>query len=143
MLIRSNSQYCETDSVAKPEGWTGIKSNVIFGSPRQDCNGTGICQIASFDGKILQRKNNNCSATIGYVSAQSDGAALRIKFRKTDLCCRLYANHFYKGQFKMTDACQLSAALCKQYGIQHSILKPGTYKVVEADGWIHVDLILM
>jgi hypothetical protein len=141
MVIKSPSQQCEPLRLPASMGVEGIKSNVIFGSPRQDCNGTGICQIASFDG-VMSRKNKQCRITTGYAQPSSDGGSLRIAFRKTDMCCRLYANHFHRGVFQMSDACTLPSAFCQKLGTEKSVLRPGTYKVQEAEGWIQVDLIL-
>jgi hypothetical protein len=141
MVIKSISQLCEPFSPVMPLGVDGVKSNVIFGSPRQDCNGTGICQIASFDG-VLSLKNRQCRQTMGFVQANPDGTSLRIAFRKTDMCSRLYANHFYKGVFKMSDACPLPQDFRKKTGVTLNNLRAGDYKVHEANGWIHVDLIL-
>jgi hypothetical protein len=121
--------------LAPTEQW--IKSEVVFGSPRNNCQGTGICKISSFNTALRAA----CHKATGWVALSGDGKSLHLAFRRESLCTRLYANHFYKGIFQMTDARTVPAELCKMLHKTSLTLCAGVYNVQEKEGWICIEVV--
>ncbi|MCC7246563.1 MAG: hypothetical protein IT269_12850 [Saprospiraceae bacterium] len=113
-----------------------MDSDVVFGSPRNDCEGTGICRISGFNS--IQSTKKTCRKTRGLARFDASSNSIIIQFRRTMMCPRLYANHFYTGRFHMSDPCWLGKDLCRKINQTSVCMMPGTYAVQEKDGWIRV-----
>jgi hypothetical protein len=115
-----------------------IKSNVTLGSPRYECAGTGICSLTLYRQPLLSR--GSCQQTTGWLATSDDKSTISIYFVRQVLCSRLYANHFYKGVFKMTETVAIPKDICEALGIKSAILSPGNYTVHENGNTIRIDL---
>ncbi len=115
-----------------------MDSDVVFGSPRNDCEGTGICRITGFNS--IQSSKKSCRKTRGFARLDTSSNTLILQFQRVAMCPRLYANHFYKGSFHMSDPCLMGKDLCAKIGKSSVSLMPGTYAVQEKDGWIRISI---
>ncbi len=116
-----------------------VKSNVTLGSPRYECAGTGICSLTMFRQPLLSR--TNCQQTTGWLSTSEGSNTISIYFVRQVLCSRLYANHFYKGVFKMTESISVPRDMCEALGMKSAILAPGEYTIHENGNTLRIDLV--
>lgn len=113
--------------------------DVVFGSPSMDCNGTGICKITGTHANRPIHLKKNCQLTMGLIAAAPEGKVSLFFFREY-LCIHLYRQHFRKGILEMKESCPLPKEISKGLNVNGRTLLPGSYTVVEVDGYFRVDV---
>ncbi len=105
-----------------------IVADVIFGSPREDCAGTGICKIealADMPSAAGHRECRRCRAAL----AAPDPQTLVIRFRRSDLCSHLLRNYFRHEVFHLPQSCELPGSLAQAMQLSGNVLQPGSYPI--------------
>ncbi|MCC7504339.1 MAG: hypothetical protein IT259_03515 [Saprospiraceae bacterium] len=107
-----------------------ILADVVFGSPREDCAGTGICRIEAqgdFPGATAGRRE--CRRAKASLSAP-DPYSLQVRFQRHDLCSHLLRNYFRHAQFHLPQSCELPSALAQDLQLEGRVMQPGQYAIV-------------
>ncbi|HLP93805.1 MAG TPA: hypothetical protein VK168_07190 [Saprospiraceae bacterium] len=143
-------------SVAPP--WSGVQQNlvsprretestrhmscdVVFGSPSANCLGTGICRITARTGTqpVLSEQKRTCQSTVALLYPMEGGEGLTMVLTRGLLCTKLYKNHLRHGELKLDSPCPLPKALCNTLGLKIKELPVGSYKILEASGYVRID----
>ncbi|MBL7807206.1 MAG: hypothetical protein JNN28_05315 [Saprospiraceae bacterium] len=132
--ITSQLQTKENDSSMKT-----IPSEVVFGSPTMNCNGTGICRISSMHSVQQDSGVSNCQKTVAQIVPGKNGK-ITLYFFRSMLCINLFRKHFYKGMLEMEDPCIIPNDLLQSLNIQTRTIQPGKYAITEQNGVFKLDL---
>lgn len=117
-----------------------ISADIVFGSPRDDCGGTGICKI---EAHCLQpaaaAPPRECRRAPAGLTAP-DPYFVSITFRRTDLCSHLFSQYFRKENFDLPQGCPLPPELAQALQLNGDELRPGTYPIEHFDGFLRITL---
>lgn len=116
-----------------------LYSDVVFGSPSMNCNGTGICKIIGTNSVRRSLLAKSCHKTLAQIAAAPSGKLSLFFFREL-LCVKLYRQHFHKGVLRMNEPCRLPAQLSRGLDVKAKQLLPGDYAVIACDGYFRVDV---
>ncbi|HNM24026.1 MAG TPA: hypothetical protein PKL15_01300 [Saprospiraceae bacterium] len=105
-----------------------ILADVIFGSPREDCAGTGICKIEAIADMPSAAGPRECRRSRAALSAP-DPQTLVARFRRSDLCSHLLRNYFRYDVFHLPQSCELPGALAQAMHLSSNVLQPGCYPI--------------
>lgn len=108
-----------------------VKTEVVFGSPSQNCGGSGICMMIS---RLPKARVLSCPHAPAFVAVVGDG--LRFRFLK-DQQMEPYAwRYFSTGYFEILEAYRLPLSISRGLGLFGMGLMPGKYRVEEtAQEW--------
>ncbi len=109
-----------------------LQCDVVFGSPRSGCSGTGICKIADGGGLGAVMLKKTCRLAPALFTA--DGNTLTMTFSREFLCPHLLKHHFRHGFLKVEDTCLMPEHIATQLGLSHNAILPGQYQVAELNG---------
>lgn len=111
-----------------------IHGDVVFGSPKYDCRGAGICKIIS--GAEFPDLKRSCSRTKAQFQSIADGVRLKVFFDKSNLCSNLMKYYFRKTSLVITTACPVSPMLGSLMGLQNTTIATGIYAItMERSGY--------
>ena len=101
-----------------------LHGQIVFGSPKHNCNGVGICHILT---------NNlpapcQCTGIPALISLSSEKKPVLI-FRRDQLPPSCEAMYFSSDLFDITDAYRLSPALSALLGLTSYTIVPGKYRI--------------
>ncbi|HAD12784.1 MAG TPA: hypothetical protein DCF33_10140 [Saprospirales bacterium] len=116
-----------------------IHSEVVFGSPTMNCNGTGICRISSLHSVRPEANISSCQKTVAQI-VPGDYGNITLFFHRSMLCINLFRKHFYKGMLEMHEPCVIPADLLERLNIQTRVILPGKYAITEHDGMFRLVL---
>lgn len=133
IIIPSNT-YNGTKSILNV-----IHSEVVFGSPAMNCNGTGICRISSMHSVRTEDGYGRCQRTMARITAGEKGK-MTLYFFREHLCVQLFRKHFSKGMLEMEEPCEIPADLLDELQIQAKTILPGKYAIVEHNGIFRLEL---
>lgn len=107
-----------------------ITCDVIFGNPRDLCNGAGICKIV--DRRIdsfTRPKGSRCDWAPAFMRINQPAGWVELILWKGMLCPNLYRKHLRQGILQLEEACLLPDTLtpgsCR--------LLPGAYPIQSSD----------
>jgi hypothetical protein len=120
-------------------GIMAIHSEVVFGSPAMNCNGTGICRISSMHSVHTDDGYGRCQRTQARITTGEKGK-ITLYFFRAHLCIQLFRKHFYKGMLEMTEPCEIPSDLLDKLQIQAKTILPGKYAIVEQNGVFKLEL---
>jgi hypothetical protein len=120
-------------------GIMAIHSEVVFGSPAMNCNGTGICRISSMLSVRTDDGYGRCQRTLARIVPGEKGK-ITLFFFRAHLCIQLFRKHFYKGMLEMTEPCEIPSELLEKLQIQTKTIQPGKYAILEKDGVYRLEL---
>ena len=108
-----------------------IRCDIIFGSPKDDCRGSGICRI-DVNGAIpgASGARTDCSRAKARLTSP-DRHTLVFDIRREDLCAELYRDVFRKDHLVLEAPCPLPAVLIEGFHLAGEALRIGTYAVEE------------
>lgn len=113
---------------------TIIHGDVIFGSPKDDCRGAGICKIIS--GAEFPDLKRSCSRTKAQFQSTSDGTGLKVFFEKSNLCANLMKHYFRKPNLEVKTVCPVSPILVSLMGLKYKTIATGIYAItMEGSGY--------
>ncbi|HMX41765.1 MAG TPA: hypothetical protein PK971_11795 [Saprospiraceae bacterium] len=115
-----------------------MSCDVIFGSPSQDCRGTGICKISAQQPPENSALRGGCQATTGICTALDGGQRLSIVFFREMLCVQLLRQHLMRDTLELKEPCPLPPALVRYLRLRIRALPPGRYRIEEGQGYYRV-----
>lgn len=118
-----------------------IHGDVVFGSPKDDCRGAGICKIIS--GAEFPDLKRSCSRTQARFQSFSDGDMLKVFFDPGNLCSHLMKHYFRKSTLEVTSACPVSPILASLLGLKSTTIATGSYTIIMEDGGFSVTFLLV
>ena len=124
-----------------PRQIKSIPADVVFGSPKDDCRGTGICRIStSFNAPSSVYLKKDCRCARGVLLVASNGHPLSLLFRATDLCSHLLRHFFFeKTIFEMQHPCALPVPRLSLFGQKNWTLPAGKHTVTAGKGYYRID----
>lgn len=115
-----------------------MSCDVIFGSPSQDCRGTGICKISALQPLETAAPSRGCQHTTGICTALDGGKSLSIVFFREHLCVRVLRQHLMRDTLELKEPCPLPHALVQYLRLRIRALPPGRYRIEEEQGYYRV-----
>lgn len=120
---RSSALNCGAD--ARP----GVFADVVFGSPKDNCRGSGICYVVA-DYKVPGVSGSgSCRRARAVFESSNSSDRIVVLFERTDLCCRLMQDVFRKSHLTLPASCALPEALAAFLGLKLRELLPGRYPI--------------
>lgn len=117
-----------------------LRCDVVFGSPKEDCRGTGICRIATSHKQPNLRLKKDCRCAPALMSANAEGTGISLLFRQSDLCAQLTRHYFFqKTCLEIKHSCTLSALAVSALGLKGCSLQVGSHPVTAGDGYYRID----
>lgn len=113
-----------------------IIAEVIFGSPKKNCAGIGICKVSPVDNATTVMPCRSVRTEIAGVRNNS----LRLRVPMDGLCANLIDRQFRLGRFKMEEAFELPEWLVAQLQLPASRIKAGSYPVNFSERHIDIQL---
>ncbi len=113
-----------------------ITAEVIFGSPKKNCAGIGICKVSPVDNATTAMPCRSVRTEIAGIRNNS----LRMRVPMDGLCANLIDRQFRLGRFKMEEAFELPAWLVTHLQLPASHIKAGSYPVSFSDRHIDIQL---
>ena len=113
-----------------------LSCDVVFGSPSNDCRGTGIC-------KITARKSRNntgtgtrrdCKSAKSLLISGENGRSLSMVFARELLCVHIWKNHLRHGVLVLNEPCKIPLDVSRAINLKFHTIQPGQYKVEELEG---------
>lgn len=102
-----------------------IKSEVIFGSPKNRCKGSGICKVLTLSaGRETKRP-------IAYITLEQH-QKIRFDFVKETLTQETINQHFSDGKLTVTDRFLFPRPILRNWGLERLVIEPGFYEVSES-----------
>ncbi len=113
-----------------------IVAEVIFGSPKKNCAGIGICKVSPVDNMSTTLPCRSVSTEIASIKSN----AVRLRLRMDGLCSNLIDRQFKHGRFKMEEAFELPLWLVDKLKLSASHIKAGSYPVIFDEAHIVIQL---
>lgn len=110
-----------------------IHCDVIFGSPRSDCSGAGICKIVDINSGQYTFLKRSCRLAPALLTAGAAGKVLTMTLLREFLCVHLVRYHFRTGVLDVQDACPIPDRIATVLGLTGTAVLPGQYLVEEHD----------
>jgi hypothetical protein len=116
-----------------------LHGDVIFGSPRDDCRGTGICKIVS-RAAAPAGVRGSCQRARAVLRRDAASGGLLVRIDKGHLCAHLMHTYFRHRHLEFSDACLLDACIAKALGLDGVVVCPGRYALTDAGPYVDVVL---
>jgi hypothetical protein len=118
-----------------------LSCDVVFGSPSDDCRGTGICRISARvnHSPSPAARRQKCQSSVGLLFPIEGGYGLTMILTKAMLCTQLYRKHFRKGYLCLESPSTLPEELVDGLCLNFNELKPGIYPVTESSEFLRID----
>jgi hypothetical protein len=108
-----------------------MKAEVVFGSPSQNCGGSGICMMIS---RLPRTRVLPCPHAPAFVAVV--GNTLRFRFLKDQTMEPYAQRYFSKGYFEVMEGYRLPLSISRGLGMFGVGVMPGKYRVEEtAQEW--------
>lgn len=107
---------------------TILPCEVVFGSPKMDCRGTGICKLMGYSGAV-ETGQRSCRQNPGFLIPFKDGKGLALVFRRELMCANVMRTHFRKETLTLKDNFRLPQSLIDKLGLNTKMLKAGAYRL--------------
>lgn len=107
---------------------------VLFGSPKHNCAGQGICRV---DGGLMSTDTlalRPCQAATAIADPVA-GRHLRLHFAKASMCPQAQRNHFGGTAFQVNE---LAPVRIPQWGLPEAHIQLGQYPVSESERYYTV-----
>jgi hypothetical protein len=107
-----------------------IRCDVIFGSPSNDCRGTGVCRISALRSQPGPAPaSRDCQRTTAICQAADAGKRLCMVLRHELLCPQLWRRHLRHECLTLLEPCVVPADVVQAIGLTFNVLSPGTYPI--------------
>lgn len=113
-----------------------ITAEVIFGSPKKNCAGIGICKVSPVDNVATSMPCRSVPTEIVRIKRNS----LRLRVPMDGLCANLIDRQFRLGRFKMEEAFDLPDWLVVQLQLPAAHIKTGSYPVTFSHSYVEIIL---
>lgn len=111
-----------------------MSCDVVFGSPSNDCRGTGICKITARTSRPGIQTPRDCKTAKALFVSGEHGANLSMVFAREMICLHIWRNHLRKGVLTLQEPCKIPADIIRTIGLKFNTLRPGQYTVEELEG---------
>ena len=105
MITRQTLNFNETGQASKNKYTStppAIVADVLFGSPRNNCAGSGICQVLGpVASEMLDQSRWNCKRSVALIRVLNEHKAA-FHFVKNSMCSRIESTYF-KDRFFIVD----------------------------------------
>lgn len=109
-----------------------IRMEVVFGTPSQNCIGSGICMVMSRLPSIQPLRCPHAAAWISYAHGQ-----LRFRFSKSEVEREDAVRRFDSPWFLVRESFQISRYTARRLGMASPWISPGVFPIIETDkDWI-------
>lgn len=105
-----------------------VPCEVVFGSPKMDCRGTGICKLMGYTGATDMRRSS-CKQNPGFLIPYRDGKSIALVFRRELLCVNVLRTHFRQDTLTLKDNFDLPPVLVEKLGLCTTSIKAGAYRL--------------
>jgi hypothetical protein len=122
------------------KGMQQLSCDVVFGSPSANCLGTGVCKIsalATLPG--LSSHNRTCESVPGILFPLEGGAGVSLVIAREMLCVKLLRSQFRHGVLTLHEPCQLPQDIINALSLRITVLRPGQYPLLEANGFFSIN----
>jgi hypothetical protein len=116
---------------------TSVKSmscDVVFGSPSNDCRGTGICKITARKSRPDVATRRDCKSAKALFISGENGTSLSMVFAREMLCVHIWRTHLQHGVLTLQEPCKIPLDIMVGIGLKFNTISPGQYAVEELDG---------
>lgn len=112
--------------------------DIVFGSPKDECHGSGICSVVAMNEAMGASRSSDCRRAKGLLMANGgSNGGIEVVFRATDLCALLMKSVFRKQTFYMQEPCTLPQSIVHALNLPGNTLQPGVYPMrAYADGFV-------
>jgi len=104
-----------------------VEMEVVFGTPSQNCSGTGICMLT---GRLPKRHTITCPHAPAIVH-YPPGRELIFRFRKSHLGDQILRQYFSSDTFVVEEAFRIPLQLVRSWRLPVRVVKPGDYLLEE------------
>lgn len=111
-----------------------MSCDVVFGSPSNDCRGTGICKITARKSRPAGSARRDCKSTKALFISGESGRSLSMVFARELLCIHIWRNHLRHGMLTLSEPCKIPLDISRTIGLKFHTLRPGQYHVEELEG---------
>lgn len=101
-----------------------IKSEVIFGSPKNRCKGAGICKVLTLSA------GREAARPIAYITLETN-QRVRFDIVKESVTQEMIDQHFLDNRFQVTDRFLFPRPILRNWEIERLVIQPGFYEVLE------------
>ena len=117
-----------------------LQCDVVFGSPKEDCRGTGICRIATSYKSPNPSVKRACRYAPALMSSSPDGKQVTILFRRSDLCAHLTRHYFFqKACLEINHSCALPTSIVSRLGLRGDSIPVGKHIISSGGGYYRID----
>lgn len=117
-----------------------ISANILFGNPKSNCKGSGICGVFTASTDLADKQK--CATTLAWVFRRS-ATVLCFSFSKEKMCSQCRERQFGTGYLTLTEGVPLPLDFCQQLKITYGKLKKGSYRVIAFNDRLIVNLTLI
>ncbi len=111
-----------------------MSCDVVFGSPSNDCRGTGICKITARKSRPDPHMKRDCKSAKALFISGENGKILSMVFAREMLCVHIWRNHLRHGVIQLQEPSKIPLQIVQAIGLKFNTLQPGQYTVEEMDG---------
>ncbi len=105
---------------------SGIRMEVVFGTPSQNCIGSGICMVMN---RLPYRQQLRCPHAPAWLSFEQ--GLLVFQFSKSEVLGKEAINRFASPWFLVQEPFQVPRHCARQLGLPALWVSPGLYKITE------------
>lgn len=105
---------------------SGIRMEVVFGTPSQNCIGSGICMVMN---RLPNRQQLRCPHAPAWLSFEQ--GLLVFRFSKSEVLGKEAIGRFASPWFLVQEPFQVPRHCARQLGIPVHWVSPGVYKITE------------
>ncbi|HOY06764.1 MAG TPA: hypothetical protein PLO67_15250 [Saprospiraceae bacterium] len=113
-----------------------LSCDVVFGSPSNDCRGTGICKITARKSRTstVSGSRRDCKSAKALLISGENGRSLSMVFARELLCVHIWKNHLRHGVLVLNEPCKIPLDVSRAINLKFHMIQPGQYKVEELEG---------
>ncbi|MFZ4633743.1 MAG: hypothetical protein ACOYNO_06010 [Saprospiraceae bacterium] len=119
-----------------------VFGDIVFGSPKDDCRGSGICSVVALTDTPSASSHDSCRRARACMRLDAGSGGVEIVFRHADLCSLLVKNIFRKSTFLLPQTCELPPSIVEALRLPGCRLVPGEYPVKSLPGAFAFNLLL-
>jgi hypothetical protein len=125
----SGAAVSNRPSMPAVDAHQGIHADVVFGSPKDNCRGSGICYVVADHRAPGASRLGQCRRARAFFEPSAATDRVSVAFERSDLCCRLMRDVFRKSHVTLSEPCVLPVSLSAFLGLSFREVLPGLYPI--------------
>ena len=110
-----------------------LVGEVVFGVPRLDCRGVGICKVSlPTDNQLTCKSCKQCKSTRVKILKQKNNQ-LEFHFYLDQLTQRMLRLYFAQPYFLVSESCKLPGTIQRALQTTKKEIKPGIYSIIRKE----------